>query len=93
MIEFTRSYKAAGAIYETLEEAQAAELVQLLKPKNTDISSVCTEEYAARVLVENASKVICILTTTKDSRPRARKENGAVKKRKPKVIDASETAA
>lgn len=94
MIEFTKAYKAAGAIYDTLEEAQAAELVQLLKPNDTQ--TVITPVYAAKVILENAKLVIGILTTTKDSRPRARAENGGTKKHKPKplpIVNASETAA
>lgn len=91
MIEFVKAFKTSSGVFNTLEEAQAEELRQLLAPA-ADEKPLKAEE-AAEILIANASKVLDILTTTKDSRPKARKVNGGSKTRRPKVISASETAA
>jgi hypothetical protein len=75
MITFSRSYVAAdGQCYASLEEAQTAEIASLL-----DGVSV-TDMPAA--IVEKKDAIICALTITDSSRPKAR---GVKKPRKPKA--------
>ncbi len=83
MIERTAAFKAVGNTFATLEEAQCAELCELLK----GVGNVNDEavELVAKKLVENPVKVVDILTTTATSKPRARKVNGGTKKRTPKT--------
>jgi hypothetical protein len=88
MITFTKAYVTGGKTFATLEEAQAAEVAALFKATPGADPVV--------VVMENADKIVSILTTTNSSRPRARKENGGTKQsRKPKTptVIASETAA
>jgi hypothetical protein len=81
MIEFTRAFKTASGVYGTLEEAQLAELAVLFK----DAESVgVNPESVAQLVLDNTDQIVNILTTTKDSRPKARKENGGTKKRRKK---------
>lgn len=87
-IQFTKAYVAAGNTYATLKEAQIAEITALVdslregaKASGLDISM----EEIANVIVENAEKVVDVLTTTEKSRPTARRVNGGRKPRKAKA--------
>lgn len=84
MIKPTKSYKdSTGKIHATVEEAQAAEIVVLLK--SVGGLSEDSAAIAAVGLVDAREKVIDILTTSEKSRPTARKINGGTRTRKPKA--------
>jgi hypothetical protein len=86
MISKTNAFTDSnGGVHISLEDAQIAELVILINghyktapPENEQAiaNGLC------RLLVGNRSVVVDILTTTPDSRPKARKVNGGTKKRK-----------
>lgn len=94
MITFERAYKTSdGHMVPDLKTAQVMELVTLLKLDGSKI---------AELIVENRVQVLDILTTSKDSRPRARAVNGGKRTRKPKspaaptpvpVMDEEDVAA
>lgn len=95
MIEFKRCPIINGVAYASLEEAQVGALAPLfaLAP---DISWSADGVEVAEAILRNRDTIIDILTTDTSSRPKARKINGGIKKRKPKplpIIDAPETAA
>ena len=94
MIEFTRSFKTSDAnVFSSLELAQKHEITRLLQDTiGTDKPSL-TPIQAADIIVGNLAKVVDILTTTANSRPKARKQNGGTKARKPKVTPATGVAA
>lgn len=79
MITPTKAYQTSdGKTHPTLDAAKTAELeIALLKPGQTCIT--------AADIVAQAEKVVDILTTGPESRPRARRVNGGRKPRKPKV--------
>lgn len=74
MIEFTKSYRVGDKVFATIEEAQAEEISILL---NIGVGS---DQIA--MILKHRDALVDILTTTKSSRPRGRKSNGATKKRK-----------
>lgn len=75
MIEFVKAYKLSGGqMAHDLKTAQVMELCTLLKLDGSKL---------AELIVEKKEAVIDILTTTKDSRPRARRVNGGKRTRKP----------
>lgn len=79
MIEFTKAYKTtSGQTFESIEAAQEAELQGILAGSEGSTGTV------AKRIVEKSDQIIDLLTTTPKSRPRARKANGATKKRSPK---------
>jgi hypothetical protein len=95
MITFTKAYIANGKTYATLREAQAAELEGLLRDYcGSIIDGVDTTEINKIVefIVEDSAKVIDILTTKGDSRPKARALNGGRKPRKPASSGTPEAA-
>lgn len=80
MITFTKSYKTPdGQVHATLEEAQKHELEAVFNcfDKAIDI---------AKTIIENKDLIVDILTTTPNSKPKARSVNGGRKNRKPTVI-------
>lgn len=80
MIEFTKSFKTEdNKIFATIEEAQIHELEVALS-LDSDI---------VKQIVDNKDAVMDILTTTKNSKPKARKINGGNKKRKTVITDAN----
>ena len=82
MIEFTKSYKTAdGQVFGTVEEAQAHELEALFLTSPVDTPS----DLAKSILAKKA-EIIDILTTTPNSKPKARRINGGTKKRTPKTV-------
>jgi hypothetical protein len=83
MIKPTRAFVASdGSTFSKLEDAQRHELNLLLLPSyegrqhNEDWLPI----HAADVLVNEAAKVLDILTTSSRSRPATRKINGASRK-------------
>ena len=84
MIEKTSAYKASdGQIYDTLPDCQKHEIQILWKEDGA-------EEVAIWVM-ENAVKIVDVLTTTPSSKPKARKANGGTKVRKPKTAPEPST--
>jgi|ERR1017187_2902675 hypothetical protein len=89
MIEFTKSYKTAdGQVFGSIEDAQAHEVTTILE-KNP----FTTAKEAARIILENKTIFIDILTTTPNSKPKARTTHGGTKSRKKTVITDAATSA
>lgn len=85
MITKSTAYKTSdGQTVATLDEAQKQELLLILG------DSALAKEPLIDVLMKNKEKVVDILTTKENSRPKARKVNGAA--RKPKAKPASVAA-
>jgi hypothetical protein len=82
MIEFTKSYKTAdGQVFGSIEDAQVHE-VEVLFEKNP----FETPKDAASIVIKNKTIFIDILTTTPNSKPKARATHGGTKSRKKSVI-------
>lgn len=73
MITRTNAFVSNGKTFATLEEAQQAALDDLFSKHATDPASLTVLKYR--------DEIIDILTTTKTSKPSARKVNGGTKKR------------
>lgn len=80
MISFTKSYTVGDLAFTKLEDAQRHELVSLFTEHGGDSATVI-----ATTILENADRIVDILTTTATSKPRARKVNGGKKTRTPKA--------
>lgn len=74
MIEFTKAYVANGKTFATLEEAQASEIAAMF--------SATPGADPVVVVMENADKIVDVLTTKESSKPAARRINGGRKLRK-----------
>jgi hypothetical protein len=90
MIEKVQSYKVGDKFFNTFEEARSEELISLFSDLPGTQGSA-----AVAIVVKNKDRLVDILTSTPRSRAKARKINGATRKRKslPKTITASETGA
>jgi hypothetical protein len=90
MIEFTKSYKTAdGQVFGSIEEAQTHEITRIFE-KNP----FTTAAEAAAVVLKNKTILLDILTTTPNSKPKARTTHGGTKSRKKTVItDAAASVA
>ena len=75
----------------TLEQAQARELELLAEASNLDATGLAREQFCDWA-VANADKVVDILTTKANSKPRARKINGGTKKRNNAAVTANTEA-
>lgn len=95
MIEFTRAYIVNGQAYTTIAEAQEAAILDLLidADQGPTGENSWTREEIARMVVELKDKILNILTTNDTSRPKARKANGAVRQKKPKLAYTDESVA
>jgi hypothetical protein len=100
MIQFTKSYKTDdGKTFGTIEEAQEHEISVLLIPLlQTNANGTAVHERTpngiAKHLLNNKTVLIDILTTTPNSKPKARSSHGGTKTRKKTVItDATTTVA
>lgn len=84
MIEFTKAFKTAdGSTHTSLDDAKKHEIVSILldfKPPQTESAQKAAVE-TAEIIVEHATQIVDILTTTPTSKPRARRVNGGTKKR------------
>ena len=88
MIEFTKSYKTAdGQVFGSIEDAQTHE-VEVLFEKNP----FETPHDAAAIVLKNKTILIDILTTTPNSKPKARAIHGGTKSRKKTVITDAATS-
>lgn len=81
MIEKTLAFKVGEETFGTLVEAQEHELFELLKESCKLIGDGDMRVIVGKI-VEDSDRIIDILTTKANSRTKARKVNGAVKKRK-----------
>lgn len=82
MIEFTKSYKTAdGQVFGSIETAQLHE-VECLFRKNPFTSAA----EAAGIIVRNKDILVDILTTTPNSKPKARSTHGGTKNRGKKTV-------
>jgi len=85
MIEHVKSFKTSdGTIHSSIAGAQAHELGTFLNGK-IDITGQEPTMDIAKVLVEHKEKIVDLLTLSATSRPKARKANGATKKRSEKT--------
>lgn len=81
MIEKTQGWKVGEMFFATLAAAQAEELARVFDcPNGPDI---------ARKIIDHATEVRDILTTTPDSRPKARRIHGGTKPRKAKAPEVA----
>lgn len=84
MIKFTRAYvDSSNEVHATLEQAQEAEILNVLWSQETNRTDAM-QDIAARI-VENKNAILDALTMTDSSRPGAR---GQKKARKAKPADA-----
>ncbi len=86
MIEFTKSYKTAdGNVFGSIEDAQRHEVASIFT--KTPFS---TAAEAAEIVLNNKTILVDILTTTPNSKPKARTTHGGKKNRnKTLVTDAA----
>lgn len=91
MIEFTRSYKTGdGQVFGTIVEAQAHELVALMKSSDLTDNGA---EAVAQFLIAQKESVLDILTMTPNSKPKARKMHGGTKVRTKKTVITDATTS
>lgn len=83
MITKVQAYSTASGVFNTIGEAKKAEVGKLL----TDFKAIPdgTKAATASFIVDNENAIIDILTTTKNSKPSARKINGGTKRRRPSI--------
>ena len=88
MIEFTKSYKTAdGKTFGTIEEAQRNDL------KLLGLTTLVKEtENITDWIVCNKVAIVDILTTTPNSKPKARASHGGTKTRKKTIITDAATS-
>lgn len=92
MIQKTQAFKSSdGEIHASIGEAQFAELTNLLEPSIASAVNEQNGRYVINAILENALKIIDILTTTPNSLPAARAVNGNKRPRKKKE-DTSTTS-
>jgi hypothetical protein len=90
MIEFTKSYKTAdGQVFGTIEEAQVHEVELVL---NDPGFSAGDNSKIAQFLVKHKTILVDVLTTTPNSKPKARSLHGGTKNRKKTVITDAATS-
>lgn len=84
MIERTNAFKVGDRSFLTLEDAQKYEIQQLFAAKVQDqpLESDGVREAFSKWILENREAILDILTTTKSSKPKARKIHGGTKVRK-----------
>ncbi len=89
MIEFTKSYRTADSqVFASISEAQSHELKLLAL--NTEVKDT---NNIADWIVQNKGAIVDILTTTPNSKPKARSIHGGNKTRKKTVITDAVTNA
>lgn len=82
MIEFTKSYKTAdGQVFGSIEDAQVHE-IETIFSKNP----FSTAKEAAAIVLKNKTVLIDVLTTTPNSKPKARATHGGTKARGKKTV-------
>lgn len=90
MIEFVKAFKTEdGKTHTTIEDAQRHELSEMIKKTPDEVNS---PQSMAAWMLDNASRIVDILTTKKTSKPRARSINGGRKVRTVKPTATPEAA-
>lgn len=91
MIEFTKSYKTGdGQVFGTIEQAQLHELEALFGKFVSGNGPI--HAALSKHILDHRDVLIDILTTTPNSKPKARATHGGTKSRKKTVItDAATT--
>lgn len=85
-VKFTRSIQTSDLqLFGSLEEAQRHELKLVFGNPADDTAAFGFNEIAD-TLIKEKDRVLDILTTTEKSRPSARRINGAVRKKRDKVV-------
>ena len=93
MIEFTKSYKTAdGQVFGSIEDAQQHEVEALLLQLKGVSAGPVTSEIAGHIL-KNKAVLIDVLTTTPNSKPKARTTHGGFKNRKKTTTVITDAAA
>jgi hypothetical protein len=94
MIEFTKSYKTDdGQLFDSIDEAQIHELESFLALLNAEMKGNSpTKLDVAGYILKNKGVFIDILTTTPNSKPKARSIHGGTKNRKKTVITDASTS-
>ena len=90
----TLFYFVGETAYKSLEDAQKADLLALMPVQTLDTAGI-TNDYIADWMLKNSAAIVNTLTTTPRSRAKARKANGATRKRKAKqdpALEANEKA-
>lgn len=90
-ITFGRAYVANGKTYATLRAAQESELTEMIRAEITESGEGTTPEAIAALLVTCGDRVIDVLTTKENSKPRARAINGGRKTRRKPADPAQQT--
>lgn len=96
MIEKTTGYKVGEQFFPTIVEAQRAELSMLFQEYTKipmDANTSITHPTILGAIIQNADRIVDILTMTPASKPRARRINGGTKKRTPKPATQTTPAA
>lgn len=90
MITFTKSFKTSdGKVHATIDDAQQHELSCVFKDKyNATSAAEYTISQVVAMLVSHRERIVDILTTTANSKPKARSVNGGRKNRKTVITDA-----
>lgn len=88
MIEFTKSYRTGdGQVFGSIEDAQVHEIETIFQ-KNP----FTTAKEAASIVLKNKTILIDVLTTTPNSKPKARASHGGTKNRKRTVVTDAATS-
>lgn len=96
MIQFTKSFKTDdGQVFGTIEEAQIHEICQIFKSVTFGaVGPGPTRPIdIAKLVLEKKDAIIDILTTTANSKPKARSINGGSKKRRTVITAAPSSVA
>ena len=93
MIKFTKSYETDdGQLFGSIEEAQIHEIENIFIKDLSLKDPFSTAKEAAYVIVKHKTVVIDALTTTPNSKPKARKINGGTKTRTSKKTIITDAA-
>jgi hypothetical protein len=91
MIQFTKSFKTTdGKVFGSIEEAQTHELIQVFSPICGQYKSA---DDVAKMILDKKEFILDVLTTTPNSKPKARAINGGRKSRKTVITDAPTSVA
>lgn len=92
MIQFTKSYKTSdGQVFGSIEDAQLHEIAAIFSCFNHELAPEIAPDIA-KVILEKKAFLIDILTTTPNSKPKARSTNGGTKTRKKTVVTDADSS-
>lgn len=90
MITFSKSYKTSdNQVFGSIEEAQLHEIETIIIKFPLFENNSATVPEIAKLIINNKDVIIDILTTTPNSKPKARAIHGGTKKRKTVITDAA----